>query len=498
MPMPPRPPEAAAPAPFPVFLDLAEATALIVGGGDAAAAKCRLLLPSGAAVRVVDPAPDPALRALAAAEPRVTLLRRGFVPADLDGARLCYVALEDAETAASVVAEVRRRGVLVNAVNRPALCDFATPAMVRRGAVGIAIATGGLAPALTRDLRARIEAAVPPAFGALATFCARWRDRVARALPDRDRRRRLWDAMLEGEEAARMLERGDAAAADAAMAARLAGAARGAATRRIGRATLVGAGPGDPDLLTLKALRALSRADVVLYDKLVDPRVLDLARREARRIDVGKRCGRHAMSQAAINALLVREVSAGAHVVRLKGGDPFVFGRGGEELAALRAAGAEVEVVPGVTAALAAAARLGVPLTHRGLARGLHLITAHGAEEERLPAHDWRALAEAGGTLAVYTGVYMGARTLPRVVAALVEAGMAADTPAVAVENASLEEERRIAAPLARIAEAVAAARVEGPTLVLIGAVVALIGTVAAGQGAVAPETGRAMERHAA
>jgi uroporphyrin-III C-methyltransferase len=247
----------------------------------------------------------------------------------------------------------------------------------------------------------------------------------------------------------------------------------GAAPQR-GRAILVGAGPGDPDLLTLKALRALTRADVVLYDKLVDPRVLGLARRDARRIDVGKRCGRHSMSQAAINALLVREVQSGAHVVRLKGGDPFIFGRGGEELEALQTAGAEFEVVPGITTALAVAARLGVPLTHRGAARGLHLITAHGADDA-LPAHDWRALAESQGTLAVY----MGARTLTRLAEALLMAGMAAGTPAIAVENASLPEERRIAAPLAKIAGAVAAAGVRGPTLVLIGAVVALAGTAA-------------------
>jgi uroporphyrin-III C-methyltransferase len=254
------------------------------------------------------------------------------------------------------------------------------------------------------------------------------------------------------------------AAADAAIERRLAGTLPSR-----GRATLVGAGPGDPELLTLKALRALSRADVVLYDKLVDPRVLDLARRDARRIDVGKRCGRHSMSQAAINALLVREVASGAHVVRLKGGDPFVFGRGGEELEALRQAGAEVQVVPGITAALAAAARLGVPLTHRGMARALHLVTAHGAEDD-LPAQNWRALLEAGGTLAVY----MGTRTLPRLTAALLGAGMPADTPAVAVENASLSEERRVPATLADIAAAVAAAGLEGPTLLLIGEVVRL------------------------
>lgn len=451
------------PTPFPVFLDLAGQRVLVVGGGEAALAKARLLKPTGAEIAVVDPDPDPAL----AEEPGIALHRRAFRAEDLEDVRLCYVALGDADAAAAVVAEARARRVLVNAVDRPALCDFTTPAMVRRGPVGIAIATGGAAPSLARDLRARIEAAVPQGFGALAAFCARWRGRVAAAVPDREARRRLWDSVLEGgEEAAAILEHGDAAAADAAMAARL---AQGPAPAR-GRATLVGAGPGDPELLTLKALRALSRADVVLYDKLVDPRVLDLARRDARRIDVGKRCGRHSMSQAAINALLVREVASGAHVVRLKGGDPFVFGRGGEELEALRAAGAEVAVVPGITAALAAAARLGVPLTHRGAARGLHLITAHGAAED-LPAQDWRALAEAGGTLAVY----MGVRTLPRVAAALLAGGMDPATPAIAVENASLgAAERRIPAPLSGIADAVAAAGVEGPTLVLIGAVVAL------------------------
>ena len=332
--------------------------------------------------------------------------------------------------------------------------------------------------ALAHDMRARIEAAVPPAFGALAAFFARWRGRAARAVPDRDRLRRLRDDVLAGEEASALRNLGDAAATDTGTEGRLAAAGPRAGSGeapRQGRVTLVGAGPGDPDLLTLKALRALGRADVVLHDKLVDPRVLDLARRDARRVDVGKRCGRHPMSQAAINALLVREVRAGAHVVRLKGGDPFVFGRGGEELEALRAAGAEVEVVPGITAALAVAAGLGVPLTHRGTAQALHLITAHGAEDE-LPAHDWRALAESAGTLAVY----MGARTLRRVAAALLDAGMAASTPAVAVESASQPGERRIPGTLGTIAGAVAAAKVDGPTLVLIGPVVALAGAAAA------------------
>ena len=236
-----------------------------------------------------------------------------------------------------------------------------------------------------------------------------------------------------------------------------------------GRASLVGAGPGAADLLTVRAVRALETADVVLYDKLVGPDILALARPGARMIDVGKRCGRHVMSQAAINALIVEHARAGHHVVRLKGGDPFVFGRGGEELDTLRAAGVPTQVVPGITAALATAADLGIPLTHRGLSRSLHLITAHGADD-RLPEHDWSALAHTGGTLAVY----MGVRTLPLLAERLLTAGLDAATPAIAVENATRSDERRIRASLGGIAAAVADAGLDGPTLVLIGQVVAL------------------------
>ena len=348
MPMPMRRPDAM--STFTVSLDLTDVPVLLVGGDRAAVES---LAAAGAVLRVVDPAPDVVAAGIA-------LHRRGFVPEDLDGIRLCVVALEGAAGDAAAAA-ARARGVLVNAI--------AAPAPARRGHV-----------------------------------------------------------------------------------------------------SLVGAGPGDPELLTIKAVRALQSADVVLYDKLIDPRVLDLAPARARRIDVGKRCGRHAMSQAAINRLLVAEVKAGGHVVRLKGGDPFVFGRGGEELEALRAAGAEAEVVPGITAALATAARLRMPLTHRGTSRSLHLITAHGRDDEGMPQHDWRALAAAGGTLAVY----MGARTLPQVARALLAAGMPPATPAIAVENATLPNERRIRRTLADIAAAVAGAGVEGPTLTLIGDVVAL------------------------
>jgi uroporphyrin-III C-methyltransferase len=237
----------------------------------------------------------------------------------------------------------------------------------------------------------------------------------------------------------------------------------------IGSATLVGAGPGDPDLLTLRAVKAIQRADAMLFDALIDPSILDLARPDARRIDVGKRCGRHAMNQAAINRLIVTLAQSGAHVVRLKGGDPFVFGRGGEELDSLRAAGVPVEVVPGVTAACAAAASLQIPLTHRDVARSLYFVTGHGSDGE-VSAHDWRALAASGGTIAAY----MASKTLRSVAASLIEAGLPGSTPAVAVENASRPNETHLHGTLASLPDLLDADRPDGPTLILIGAVVAM------------------------
>ena len=237
----------------------------------------------------------------------------------------------------------------------------------------------------------------------------------------------------------------------------------------IGSATLVGAGPGDPDLLTIRAVKAIQRADAILYDALIDPSILGFADPDARRIDVGKRCGRHVMNQAAINQMIVRLALSGAHVVRLKGGDPFVFGRGGEELDSLRMAGVPVEVVPGVTAACAAAATLQVPLTHRDLARSLHFVTGHGSDGT-VPDHDWRALAASGGTIAAY----MANRTLRLVAARLIAAGLPGATPAVAVENASRPEEAHVHGTLATLPALLDADCRKGPTLVLIGAVVGL------------------------
>jgi uroporphyrin-III C-methyltransferase/precorrin-2 dehydrogenase/sirohydrochlorin ferrochelatase len=451
---------------FPVFLRLDGARVLVVGGGQEAVAKLRLLLPTGAAITVLAEEADEALEDFEA-EGRLRWHRRGFTPADLTGARLCIVALDDAAEASAVVQAARDAGVLVNAVDRPALSDFDVPALVDRAPVTIAIGSAGAAPALARDLRSRVEAAIPPGYAGLGALCRDWRARVAAALPDRAARRRFWDAAIEGPEAAAVID-GDRQGAEHLIAARLEAAKHGLALRPQGRASLVGAGPGDPDFLTMRALRVLKRADVVLYDALVEPAVLDLARRDARRINVGKRCGRHAMSQTAINRLIVQHAQAGHHVVRLKGGDPFIFGRGGEELDCLREAGVPVEVVPGITAACAVAARLAIPLTHREVARSLHFVTGHGSDGA-VPDLDWRTLA-AGGTVAAY----MASRTLATVAARLMEAGLDGATPAVAVENATRPEERHLFGTLADLPAALAAQGFDGPTLVLIGAVVGL------------------------
>ena len=456
------------PAPFPLFLILAGRPVVVVGEGEEAAAKSRLLARHGAIVRIVAAAPGEAVAALIAAG-QAHLAGPILTATVLAGARLCVVALDDAAAAAAAVAAARAAGVLVNAVDRPDLCDVIMPAIVDRAPVMVAIGTGGAAPALARALRGRIEQAVPPGTAALARLCRDWRAVVARALPDRAARRRFWDAVVTGPEAAAALD-GRVAAAEALLRTRLDAARRAVpAGPQPGRASLVGAGPGDPELLTLRAVRALQSADVILYDALIDPAILDYARRDARRIDVGKRCGRHALQQAAINRLILAHARRGAHVVRLKGGDPFVFGRGGEELDCLRAAGVEVTVIPGVTAACAAAAGLGVPLTQRGVAGSLHFITGHGADGQ-LPAHDWAALATAGGTIAAY----MAARTLPALAARLIAAGLPPATPAVAVEHASRPAERQVFATLAELPATLAAQAVTGPTLVLIGAVVAL------------------------
>ncbi len=457
---------------FPLFLNLAGKLVVLVGGGQEAVAKATLLVPTGAELRVFAARPCAELLALVETT-SIALHQRAPAIADLRGARLAIVALEDAGEAEVACALAREVGVLVNVVDRPELCDFIIPAFVERTPVTIAIGTDGAAPALLRDLRACVETAVSPGYGALAALCGKWRPEVLHRLPAREMRRRFWNAVMAGPEVAAVLD-GDIDGAANLLRARLDAAAHDMPERPHGRASLVGAGPGDPELLTLRAVRAIKSADLILHDALIDPAILDLARRDARRIDVGKRCGRHAMRQEAINRLIVQHAAAGAHVVRLKGGDPFIFGRGGEELDELRAAGIKVEVIPGITAACAAAARLGIPLTHRDTARTVHFVTGHSSDG-LVPELERRTLASGEGTIAAY----MAGRTIDHGAARLIAAGLPGSTPAVAVENASRPGERRLYGTLAELPADLAQAGFEGPTLVLIGRVVGLAQAVA-------------------
>jgi uroporphyrin-III C-methyltransferase / precorrin-2 dehydrogenase / sirohydrochlorin ferrochelatase len=448
---------------FPIVLNLTNRRVLVVGDGDEAAAHVRLVLPTGATIAVVAPVPCDALAELEA-DGRIELHRRDFQRGDLEGVRLCIVTSRDAEAVDAIAVEADAKGIPLNVVDRPDLSTFGLAA-VDCGAKTIAFSRGGTALGLVHDLRAHIELAVQSGLAVTGASCGDGRVTEAAAMPLEVHRREFRDAAIGEPEA-------DAALESDRVDIRHLRAASPVSVRRAkpaGRASLVGAGPGDPELLTLRAARALTHADVVLYDALIDPAVLNLARRDARRIDVGKRCGRHVMSQTAINRLLVRLAQSGAHVVRLKGGDPTVFGRAGEELAALRSAGIPVEVIPGVTAACAAAAQLAVPLTHRGAARSLHFITGHGADGT-VPAHDWTALAHAGGTIVAY----MAARKTSFLAQRLIAAGMSPSMPAVTIENVSRPDERHIFASLGQLSDMLGEQHFDGPALVLIGTVVAL------------------------
>ena len=447
---------------FPVFLDLRGRDVLVVGGGAVARRKIEALLPTGARVRVGAPALDPALAAWVA-EGRLVHLPGAFEPAWLAGARLAIAATDDADVNRAVAEAAEARGVWVNVVDDAPLCAFQMPARVERGPLQIAISSGGGAPMLARYLREKLETDLDPALAALGTLLVRHRRRIRARLPDLDARRRFFDAVLQGDVPA-LLRRGDAAEAERELLARL----DGSPTRVAGRVALVGAGPGDAGLLTLRGLRLLNEADVILHDRLVSPDVLDLARRDAERIEVGKEAGHHHVSQDGIHTLMLEHARAGRRVVRLKGGDGFVFGRGGEELECLRAHGIDYEVVPGITAALACAAHAGIPLTHRDHAQSVRFVTAHGKSTD--DGLDWAGFARERQTLAFY----MGVSGLERVRDRLIAHGRAASTPCALVENGGRPEQRVVLGTLDTLPERARRHAVRSPALLFVGEVAAL------------------------
>ena len=456
---------------LPLFLHLDDQRCVVVGGGAVAARKVDLLARTGARITVVAPDVAPAITTLAEGG-AIAVERRRFEDDDVRGALLVVAATGDRQVNRAVHAVCRARGVLINTVDDPALCTASFPSIVDRGPVTVAVSTGGTAPAFARHLRERLEAFLPAGLGRLATFLGGRRADINQSVSDSRARRRLWDRVLDGPIPG-LLEAGaeDDAVAVLDRLVRDPGEVAGFVS-------LVGAGPGDPDLLTIKALRVLQRADLVYYDNLVSEGVLDRCRRDAERIYVGKRRAYRGRRQAEINELLVASARDGHRVVRLKGGDPFVFGRGGEEIETLRDRGIPFEVVPGITAALGCAAYAGIPLTHRDWAQSVRFVTGHvSGGEVNL---DWPELSKAGQTLVVY----MGLAGLSELTARLVEHGMDARTPAATIARGTLPDQQVVTADLATLAREVQRARLPGPTTTIIGRVVALRDRFGPGGGA--------------
>lgn len=450
---------------FPLFLTLQDRRALVVGGTEQAARKVELLLSAGAQVSLIAETVTGEIAQLIA-DARISWAGRTFDEADLAGVSLVVVATADDALQARVSQVAQARCVPVNVVDRPALSSFIMPAIVDRGPITIAISTGGSAPTLARKLRAEIERALPAAIGRLARFAEVFRAQVRRTLVTPRARRLFWDRVFDGRVGELALA-GDEIGARRELI-RLLDSARSDSAPAQGMVHLVGAGPGDPDLLTLKAHRLLQRADVVVYDRLVSSEVLAMARRDAERIYVGKRRGHHCVPQDEINERLVSLARAGKSVVRLKGGDPLVFGRGGEEIEALTAAGIAVEVVPGITAALGCAASAGIPLTHRDHAQACVFVTGHTRDGEL--ALDWPMLARPRQTVVIY----MGIEGLPAIARQLTQHGLSSSTPVALIESGTTDRERRVVGTLATIERQAMRAQLSGPTLCILGEVVGL------------------------
>ena len=448
---------------FPIFADLTDRLVLVVGGGAVAERKTLALLEASANVVVGAPALTPALAALVS-EGRVRHLPGTFNPDWLQDVWLVVAATDDRTVNAAVSQAAEARRIFSNVVDDPELSSFQVPSIVDRSPVIVAISSSGVAPVLARRIRERIESLFDHTLGQLAGLAAVYRKRIRASHPDLGARRRFYDWLLDGPVAG-FLRQQQPAQAEAALADALAAPIAPAE----GSVVLVGAGPGDPGLLTLKALRALNEADVILYDRLVSDEVMSLARRDAERVPVGKLPGEnHHATQARIHGLLVEYAQAGRRVVRLKGGDAFIFGRGGEELEFLRAHGVRYEVVPGITAALACAAYAGIPLTHREHAQSVRLITAHCREDE--DNLDWPALAREKQTLAFY----MGVGQLDLLTQRLLRHGRSPDTPFALVENGSRPEQRVVSGRLAQLPELARDHAVRSPALLIVGEVAGL------------------------
>jgi len=452
---------------FAAFLDLRGKRGIVVGGGAVAAAKAEVLLRSGVQLTVLAPEVGARLAELIL----VGALRheaKRFQPGDLVGAEIVIAATDDPAVNEAVSVAAKSLRVPVNVADNAALSTFIMPSVIDRAPLQIAISTGGASPVLARKVRGLIESLLPFAYGRLAALAARFRAASKRRYPDADARRRFWEDIVDGTVGEMVLAGREAQAVEALE--RMLGDRGAKSEAPAGMVSLVGGGPGDPGLLTLRALQVMQRADVVLYDHLVAKAILDLARREAERVYVGKQADNHALPQQDINALMVRLAREGKRVVRLKGGDPYIFGRGGEEIETLAEAGVPFEVVPGVTAACGAAAYAGIPLTHRDYAHSCVLVTGH-LKDGTLDLN-WDVMARPKQTVVIY----MGVRGIAQLCEQLVAHGLGRDTPAALVEKATLENQRVVEGTLATLPERAARENVKPPALVIVGEVVRLRG----------------------
>ncbi len=438
---------------------------LVVGGGEIAARKIDLLLRAGANVNVVAPELCPSLQQLNS-DGRVLHLEELYdEQLLLQGITLVIAATDDEAVNREVSEDAQALGLPVNVVDQPELCTFILPSIIDRSPVTVAISTGGASPVLGRILRARLESLIPASYGKLAQLARRFREPVKARFATISQRRRFWERMLHGE-VAEMVVSGREEAAEAALQKALESTEEGQVSG--GEVYLVGAGPGDPDLLTFRALRLMQQADVVLYDRLVSPQILDLVRREAERIYVGKKRDYHAVRQEDINQLLIDLARQGKQVLRLKGGDPFIFGRGGEEIVGLAGEGIPFQVVPAVTAAAGCASYAGIPLTHRDYAHAVTFVT--GQLKDGSVDLEWEALAKPRQTVVVY----MGLAGLPTICRELIAHGVAADMPAAIVQQGTLPGQRVYEGTLSTLPQIVAENEVHAPTLLIIGEVVKL------------------------
>ena len=448
---------------FPVFMELRDRDCLVVGGGKVAARKVAPLLSAGAKVEVVSPQLCDELKMLAT-DGEIIHSARKFEDSDIDNKTLIIAATNQKDVNQRVSELAHARNLPVNVVDKPKLCSFIMPSMIDRSPVQIAISTGGSAPVLARMLRARLESYVPAAYGRLAKLMDSYRYKVKERFPDVEQRRHFWDNLLDGEIAELMFTGQDERAReylDNAL-------AQNDSAEAVGEVYLIGAGPGDPDLLTFRALRLMQLADVVVYDRLVSTQILEMVRRDAERIYVGKERDNHTLTQENINQLLVRLAKEGKRVVRLKGGDPFIFGRGGEEISTLMENGIAFQVVPGITAASGCATYAGIPLTHRDYAQSVVFVTGH--LQDGSVDLNWKALAHPNQTVVFYMGLH-GVAVMSE---QLVKHGLPTSTPVALVQQGTTQNQRVIITDLENLAHTVKEEALKPPTIIIVGTVVEL------------------------